>query len=104
MVELVPGQELSFEEALTLLEAVVARLEEGQLPLGEAVESYERGMGLAAYCSDLLDSAELRVRQIDDAANDQPGSEDAGDAAATEDEYDMTEEINRLLFADEGDE
>ncbi|CAA9584391.1 MAG: hypothetical protein AVDCRST_MAG88-3740 [uncultured Thermomicrobiales bacterium] len=104
MVELVPGQELSFEEALTLLEAVVARLEEGQLPLGEAVESYERGMGLAAYCSDLLDSAELRVRQIDDAANDQPGGEDAGDTAATENEYDMTEEINRLLFTDEGDE
>ena len=102
MVELVPGQELSFEEALTLLEAVVARLEEGQLPLGEAVESYERGMGLAAYCSDLLDSAELRVRQID-AADDGLGGEETSDEAATEDEYDMTEEINRLLFADEDD-
>lgn len=101
MVELVPGQELSFEEALTLLEAVVARLEEGQLPLGEAVESYERGMGLAAYCSDLLDSAELRVRQIDANAAGGLDGEDAGDAAATEDAYDMTEEIDRLLFADE---
>lgn len=90
MTDLVPGQELSFEEAITLLEALVARLEEGQIPLAEAVEGYERGMSLAAYCNDLLDSAELRVRQIDAAAT----GEGVND-------YNLHEEIDRLLFDEE---
>lgn len=92
MADLVPGQDLSFEEALSRLEALVARLEEGQLPLAEAVEGYEHGMGLAAYCTDLLDSAELRVRQIDTAADPAP---------APEAEYDIHEEIDLLLFEEE---
>ena len=92
MADLVPGQEVSFEEALAQLEALVARLEEGQLPLAEAVEHYERGMGLAAYCTDLLDSAELRIRQVDTAT--------AGDTARAE-EYDIQEQINLLLFEEE---
>jgi exodeoxyribonuclease VII small subunit len=91
MADLVPEQELSFEEALTHLEELVARLEEGRLPLTEAVEHYERGMALASYCGDLLDSAELRVRQIDTAAEGEEG-----------DGYDLDGEIDRLLFDGEG--
>jgi exodeoxyribonuclease VII small subunit len=91
MTDLVPNQELSFEDALVQLEELVASLEEGRLPLAEAVAHYERGMALAAYCSDLLDSAELRVRQIDTAVAAQP------DGAA----YNLNEEIDRLLFDEE---
>ena len=91
MADLVPEQELSFEEALTQLEELVARLEKGRLPLTEAVEHYERGMALASYCGDLLDSAELRVRQIDTAAEGEEG-----------DGYDLDGEIDRLLFDGEG--
>lgn len=87
MVNLLPNQDLSFEEALAQLEEVVARLEAGQLPLTEAVGHYERGMALAAYCGDLLDSAELRVREIDAAVDEAPG-----------DDYDLDEEIDHLLF------
>ena len=94
MADLVPEQELSFEGALTQLEELVARLEEGRLPLAEAVEHYERGMGLASYCGDLLDSAELRVRQIDTAAEGEAGEEGDG--------YDLDGEIDRLLFDGEG--
>jgi exodeoxyribonuclease VII small subunit len=92
MADLVPGQDVSFEDALAQLETLVARLEEGQLPLAEAVENYERGMGLAAYCTDLLDSAELRIRQVDTATAD----ESARDGA-----YDLQEQINLLLFEEE---
>ncbi len=105
MSQLVPNQDLNFEEALSQLEAVVARLEEGRLPLAEAVEHYERGMGLAAYCGDLLDSAELRIREIDTAASLAP--EDLADLAAAEDPetdaggYDLDKEIDRLLFDNE---
>jgi exonuclease VII small subunit len=49
-------------------------------------------MGLAAYCTDLLDSAELRIRQVDTATAD----ESAPDGA-----YDLQEQINLLLFEEE---
>jgi hypothetical protein len=49
-------------------------------------------MGLAAYCTDLLDSAELRIRQVDTATVD----ESAPDGA-----YDLQEQINLLLFEEE---
>lgn len=92
MPDLLPGQDLSFEEALDQLEELVARLEEGRLPLADAVEHYERGMALASYCGDLLDSAELRIRQVE--AADERADEDAG-------EYNLNEEIGRLLFDEE---
>jgi exodeoxyribonuclease VII small subunit len=57
-------RELSFEEAFAKLESVVQRLEEGELPLQEALELYEQGMELAQHCQTLLDQAELRVIQL----------------------------------------
>ncbi|MBN1137021.1 MAG: exodeoxyribonuclease VII small subunit [Anaerolineae bacterium] len=55
---------LSFEDALAELEAAVRQLEEGNLPLTEAIALYEQGMGLAQQCSDLLDAAQLQVEQL----------------------------------------
>jgi exodeoxyribonuclease VII small subunit len=57
-------QELSFEAALARLEAIVARLEAGNLPLDEAVALYEEGMRLVTICGQRLDAAELRVSQL----------------------------------------
>lgn len=56
--------ELSFEQAFEQLETIVHQLEEGGLGLEEALALYERGMALAALCSQRLDQAELRVRQL----------------------------------------
>lgn len=53
-----------FEESFEELEEAVRRLEAGNLPLEEAIALYERGMQLAQECNDLLDKAELRVRQL----------------------------------------
>ena len=58
------AKSLSFEDALAELEATVRQLEEGNLPLTEAIALYERGMGLAQQCSDLLDAAQLQVEQL----------------------------------------
>jgi exodeoxyribonuclease VII small subunit len=55
---------LSFEEAFTQLEAAVAALQDGQMPLERALHYYEEGMKLAQHCSDLLEKAELRVQQL----------------------------------------
>ena len=45
-------EELTFEEAFRELEVTVQRLEEGDLPLEQAISLYERGMRLAQHCSD----------------------------------------------------
>lgn len=55
--------DLSYEEAFIQLEEVLAQLERDDLPLEESLLLYERGVALSSYCSTLLDSAELRVRQ-----------------------------------------
>ncbi len=57
-------EDLSFEAAFAELEEVVRRLEEGNLPLDEAMAFFERGTALAAHCNTRLDAAELRVQQL----------------------------------------
>jgi exodeoxyribonuclease VII small subunit len=57
-------EEISFEEAFAQLEAAVAALQDGQMPLEHALHYYEEGMKLAQHCNDLLEKAELRVQQL----------------------------------------
>ena len=51
----------SFEEALRELEGIVNRLEEGDLPLEEALQFFEEGVKLSRYCHTKLDEAQKRV-------------------------------------------
>jgi exodeoxyribonuclease VII small subunit len=53
-----------FEAQLEDLEGIVTALEDGRLPLEDALSLYERGMQLAKLCQDRLDEAELRVRRL----------------------------------------
>lgn len=62
-----------FEAQLEELDGIVTALEDGRLPLEEALTLYERGMRLAKACQDRLDEAELRVRRLRIVA---PGSTD----------------------------
>jgi len=55
---------LTYEEALAQLDALIARLERGDIPLDEAITAYERGSLLATHCSALLDRTEQRVTQL----------------------------------------
>lgn len=57
-------ESLSFEEAYEQLEAAVEALQDGQMPLEEALRYYEEGMKLAQHCNVLLQKAELRVQQL----------------------------------------
>jgi exodeoxyribonuclease VII small subunit len=52
---------MSFEEALVALEAVVDKLEDGELPLEQALAEFERGVALSRRCSEELDSADRRI-------------------------------------------
>ncbi len=56
--------EPSFEEALTQLEALVARLEGGDLPLEEALRLFEEGIRLTRLCTARLEDAERRVHLL----------------------------------------
>lgn len=55
---------LSFEEALRLLEGVVAAVESGNLPLDQAIGSYEKGTQLVQHLRSLLAGAEEKLRVL----------------------------------------
>jgi exodeoxyribonuclease VII small subunit len=59
-----PVSELPFERAFEQLAELVAELEQGDLPLEESLARFERGQALAARCSELLESAELKLKQL----------------------------------------
>ncbi len=61
-----------FEKAMGELEAVVERLEQGDIPLEEALASFERGVALTRACQEALATAEQKVEQL---ARDADGSE-----------------------------
>jgi exodeoxyribonuclease VII small subunit len=50
-----------FEQALAELEALVVRLERGDLPLDEALKTFERGVELTRHCQGSLRAAQQRV-------------------------------------------
>jgi exodeoxyribonuclease VII small subunit len=63
---------MPFDKALDELRDVVARLEEGGLPLEQSIALYERGAALHEHCGRLLDDAELRVQRLVDSAGSAP--------------------------------
>jgi exodeoxyribonuclease VII small subunit len=64
MSEPTPLDQLTYEQAFTELEAIVAALESDQRSLEEALAMFERGQALASYCANLLDQADLKVQQL----------------------------------------
>jgi exodeoxyribonuclease VII small subunit len=50
-----------FEKALAELEALVERLERGDLPLDEALKTFERGVALTRHCQASLQTAQQKV-------------------------------------------
>jgi len=64
------GAEVTFEEALERLEALVDRLEEGEIPLEESVQAYAEGMGLVKQCLEKLAKAETTIRELRESEGD----------------------------------
>ena len=54
----------NFEEKLTSLEAVVERLERGDLSLDESVKLFEEGVKLSNACKQELEQAEGRIQLL----------------------------------------
>lgn len=57
-------EKISYEDAFMELQSVVEKLEGGELPLKDSLALFERGQALSARCSELLEEAQLRLRQL----------------------------------------
>ncbi|MEC9254881.1 Exodeoxyribonuclease VII small subunit [Thalassolituus maritimus] len=53
-----------FESALSELEALVTRMESGELTLEDSLEAFEKGIGLTRQCQQALAAAEQRVQLL----------------------------------------
>ena len=59
-----PVGDMSFEAALKELEAIVTRLEQGEVDLEDSIALYERGQALKTHCEAKLKAAEGRLEKI----------------------------------------
>lgn len=59
-------ESFNFEQSLSELEHIVARMEEGQLPLEESLQLFEKGINLTQQCQKALNDAEQKVSQLVD--------------------------------------
>lgn len=67
-----PVDQMTFEQAMKELEAVVGQLERGDVALDQSIALYERGAALKKRCEDELKRAEEKVAAITLDANGQP--------------------------------
>jgi exodeoxyribonuclease VII small subunit len=65
-----------FEASLAELEAIVARLEQGELPLEESLRQFERGVALTRSCQKALAQAEQKIRLLAKGADGEPVEQD----------------------------
>ena len=59
-----PVKSIDFEQSLTELEALVQKLEQGDVPLEDALKTFERGVALTRQCQTALRSAQQKVEVL----------------------------------------
>ena len=74
-----PDKENSFEQNLKQLEELVGKLEQGDLPLEEAIKLFQQGMKLSKLCSERLAAVETEIKKLV-SENDKYRLETFGDA------------------------
>jgi len=77
------SKDVNFEKALGELEALVTKMEEGDLSLEESLKAFEQGVKLTRDCQTRLTEAEQRVQML---------MEEQGELVATEFDEDELEE------------
>jgi exodeoxyribonuclease VII small subunit len=60
-----PVAELTFEQAMAELDALVRAMESGEMPLDDSIAAYKRGAELAKYCQSKLAAAEQQLKVLD---------------------------------------
>jgi exodeoxyribonuclease VII small subunit len=69
-----------FEAAITELESIIKKLEEGELTLEQSLELYERGVTLSRYCHGRIEQAEKRIEILTDGGALKPAPDTLTDA------------------------
>lgn len=75
-----------FEAAIAELEGIVKRLEEGDLPLEQSLQLYERGVQLSRFCHARLEEAERRIEILDERGELRPAPPTLGQSDPTTEE------------------
>jgi len=65
MVKTPASKSASFESAVAELETIVQEMENGQLPLDQALAAYQRGTSLLRHCQTQLTQAEQTIRVLE---------------------------------------
>ncbi|MCL9685502.1 exodeoxyribonuclease VII small subunit [Legionella maioricensis] len=55
---------IHFEQSITELEEIVKQLEKGELTLEDSLKQFEKGIGLARRCQDVLNQAEQKIETL----------------------------------------
>jgi exodeoxyribonuclease VII small subunit len=78
-------EKLSFEQAIKELTTIVGKIEQGQIPLQDSLDQYERGMALIKHCREILQKAEKRIEKISEAEDKKKKKSDPENQQETED-------------------
>jgi exodeoxyribonuclease VII small subunit len=75
-------EDLTFEQSMQALEKIVEEMEQGDLPLQDALEKFERGIKLAKHSQQTLEAAEQKVKILtskngNESLEDLPSTDDA---------------------------
>ena len=69
MTENMEVSEMSFEQSIDALEALVKKLEDGGIDLDESLRIYEQAVALRDHCRSILEDGERRIRKIMESAD-----------------------------------
>jgi exodeoxyribonuclease VII small subunit len=73
---------VDFEKALAELESLVERLERGDVPLDEALRTFERGVALTRHCQACLQAAQQKVEILLKRSGEPAPFEEAGETSS----------------------
>jgi exodeoxyribonuclease VII small subunit len=86
------GKTPSFEQALARLEKIVEKLDDGNLPLDDAIALFKEGTELAKICRDKLAEAEVQVKEaLKSSVGDEVDPSEEDDELGDEDGIDEEE-------------
>jgi exodeoxyribonuclease VII small subunit len=74
-------ENINFEKALKELEEIVHRLEKEDIPLEDALKTFEKGINISRKCAMCLDAAERRIEELTTTEKGEPGFKSFEDEA-----------------------
>lgn len=61
---------MTYEQAMERLEEIVAKLDDGSLPLDESIKLFEESTKLASFCNKSLEKAKLKITELSEKKED----------------------------------